>query len=165
MTAAVSASPVPFRRIALADIALAGFAGGMVDAVYASAAGAIGHRTPLQVAQSIAGGWLGKATYQDGAASVLLGLVTHFAIATTMALVFALAASRWPALLRRPWLSGALYGLPLYAVMYGVVLPLRWPAVFPRWNGVQSITDGLAHVGVGLAIALVLARRVRAREA
>jgi hypothetical protein len=76
MTAAVSASSLPVRRFAPADIALAGFAGGMVDLVYASAVSALDHRTPLQVAQSIAGGWLGKATYHDGAASVLLGLVT-----------------------------------------------------------------------------------------
>ena len=165
MTAAASASPLPLRRIAPADIALAGFAGGMVDLVYASVVGAIDHRTPFQVAQSIAGGWLGKATFHDGAASVLLGLVTHFGIATTMALVFAIAARVLPVLLQRPWLSGALYGLPLYATMYGVVLPLRWPSVFPRWAGVHSITDGFAHVGVGLAIALVLAHRARRQVA
>jgi hypothetical protein len=159
MTAATTAAPFPVRRIAPADIALAGFAGGMVDLLYASVVAAIHHNTPFHMAQSIAGGWLGQATFHDGAASVLLGLVTHFSIATTMALVFAIAARVFPALLRRPWIFGPLYGLPLYGVMYGVVLPLRWPTVFPKWDGVQSVGDIVSHVGVGLAIALVLSRR------
>jgi len=47
--------------------------------------------------------------------------------------------------------------------MYGVVLPLRFPAAFPRRDGIQSVTDVASHVGVGLAIALVVSRRAARR--
>jgi len=42
-------------------------------------------------------------------------------------------------------------------VMYGIVLPLRFPEVFPRWSGWLSVTDILVHMGVGLIMALVFA--------
>ncbi len=48
--------------------------------------------------------------------------------------------------------------------MYRVVLPLRFPQVFPRWDGMQSLADILAHLGVGLVIALVLAKERPATE-
>jgi hypothetical protein len=40
-----------------------------------------------------------------------------------------------------------------------VVLPLRWPGIFPRWDGLFSATDIATHVGVALAIAAVARRR------
>jgi hypothetical protein len=41
-----------------------------------------------------------------------------------MSVVYYLAAGRFPALLRRPWLAGAGYGLAVYGVMNHVVVPL-----------------------------------------
>ena len=49
----------------------------------------------------------------------------------------------------------------LYAVMYGVVLPLRFSQAFPRWDGLLSVTDILSHIGVALIIALTLSRPAR----
>jgi hypothetical protein len=161
MTSATAAAPTPVRSSGLAQLLTAGFAGGLVDLIYAFVVGGIGHRGPGLVLQSIASGWLGKASYHDGAGSMALGLVTHFGISTVMALVYALAALRLPVLYRRPWVTGPLYGLALYGVMYGIVLPLRWPTVFPKFDGIVSVTDALSHVGVGLAIALVLSRGTR----
>jgi hypothetical protein len=37
----------------------------------------------------------------------------------------------------------------------------RRSSIFPRWDGVRSITDILAHIGVALGIALVLSRSAR----
>jgi hypothetical protein len=166
MTAATASAPVQTAgRSRLAGIAMAGLAGALVDFIYASGAGAIGGRSIVRVWQGVAGGWLGPAARDGGLATAGLGLATHLGIAACMAAAYALAAERLPILYRRPLLTGALYGLALYAVMYRIVLPLRWPAVFPRWDGVQSAADVLAHVGVGLAIALVLARRHGARSA
>lgn len=53
------------------------------------------------------------------------------------------------------WSAAAVYGLGLYGVMYLLVLPLRWPGIFPRWDGLFSATDVAAHMAVALAIATV----------
>lgn len=158
-TAAASALPQTPSRGFLARLGMAALAGALVDFIYATTLGALSGRGPVQVWQGVAGGWLGKAARDGGLATAGLGLVTHVGIATCMAAVYALAATRAPILYRRPALMGALYGLPLYGVMYGIVLPLRWPAVFPRWDGWVSVGDIGSHIGVGLAIALVLSGR------
>lgn len=159
MTAATaSAQPDSSTRGLLARVVTAGLAGAAVDFVYATTLGLIDGRGPLRVWQGVASGWLGRAAGEGGLASAGLGLVTHVGIATCMAGAYALAAKRLPILYRRPLLIGALYGLPLYGVMYRIVLPLRWPGIFPKWEGVTSVLDVLAHVGVGLAIAFVLSR-------
>jgi len=166
MTAATaSAPPSSPTRSVFARVATAGLAGAAVDFVYATTLGLIAGRGPVKVWQGVAGGWLGKAAGEGGLASAGLGLATHVGIATCMAGAYALAATRLPILYRRPLLMGALYGLPLYGVMYRIVLPLRWPEIFPRWEGMKSVLDVLAHVGVGLAIAFVLSRRRGAQSA
>lgn len=155
----VDAPGAPGRRQRPHEILAAGLLGGLVDFLYASGLALVLGRPLISPWQGVASGWLGAAARDMGLVSAALGLVTHFAIATTMAAAYALAAARLAVLTRRPVLSGTLYGLVLYGVMYGAVLPLRFPQRFPRWDGVQSVTDILAHVGVGLAIALVLSRR------
>ena len=142
----------------LARVLAAGIGGGAVDFVYACIIGARHGRSIEKVWQGVASGWLGKAAGEGGWATSALGMVTHFGIATVMAVTYALVASRAPVLYRRWLVGGLIYGLILYGVMYRVVLPLRFPAVFPKWDGAQSWTDILAHLGVGLVIAMVLAR-------
>lgn len=156
MTATVA--PASSLRGAIAPIVAAGLAGAAVDGLYASAVGVIHGRTVMRVWQGVASGWLGKAAGDGGLATMALGLATHVAIATCMATAYAAVASRVTLLYRRPLACGALYGLVLYAVMYRLVLPLRWPTRFPRWDGWLSMADIASHVGVGLAIALVLSR-------
>jgi len=160
MTAATASAPPgsPSRSL-FARVVAAGLAGAAVDFVYATMVGLADGRGPVTVWQGVASGWLGRAAGEGGLATAGLGLATHVGIATCMAGAYALAAARLPILYRRPLLMGALYGLPLYGVMYRIVLPLRWPGVFPRWDGMKSVLDVLAHVGVGLAIAFVLSRR------
>jgi uncharacterized membrane protein YagU involved in acid resistance len=52
------------------------------------------------------------------------GLVLHYLIALSMALVYCRTSRRWPLLWRRPLQYGAAYGLLLYAIMNYVVVPL-----------------------------------------
>lgn len=156
--------PTPSAMSAPSRILVAGFGGGLVDLIYATAVGATKGRSFEQVWQGVASGWLGKAASDGGWATAALGLLTHFGIALSMALAYALAASRMPVLLRRPWFCGLAYGFVLYAVMYGVVLPLRFPQAFPRWDGVLSVTDILSHIGVALVIALTLSRNPPAKH-
>jgi uncharacterized membrane protein YagU involved in acid resistance len=166
MTAATTTSIAPAAgRIKLSSIVIAGLGGGLVDITYACIVGATRGRSPEKVLQSVASGWLDKASYQGGWATAALGLVTHFGIVIVMAAVYALASLRLPILRQRPLIMGALYGVALYGVMYGIVLPLRWPAIFPKFDGVISVTDVMSHIGVGLVIALVLARSRRADHA
>lgn len=155
------------RPSTLSAIVLAGLGGGSVDLVYASCVGVVHGRSILRVWQGVASGWLGKAAAEGGLASMALGIATHFGIALCMAVAYALVAARVKLLYQRPVLCGIGYGLVLYVVMYRIVLPLRFPAVFPRWDGLQSVTDIASHVGVGLVIAILLsrwaARRTRQR--
>jgi hypothetical protein len=151
--------PSRARPRALSAVVLAGLGGGAVDFVYACCVGLIHGRRVMQVWQGVASGWLGKAAADGGIPAMALGIVTHFGIATAMAATYALVAARVTLLYRRPVPCGIAYGLVLYAAMYLVVLSLRFPAAFPRWDGVQSVTDIASHIGVGLVIAVVLSRR------
>ena len=162
MTAAAASAPLSVRHRTAFNVVLAGLAGGLVDFVYASGVGLVHGRTVIKVWQGVAGGWLGPSAGKGGLATAALGIVTHFGIAICFAAAFALAASRIKALYERPWLAGVSYGLVLYGVMYEIVLPLRWPTIFPKWDGVQSLTDIASHIGVGLVISLMLSRAARA---
>ena len=115
---------------------------------------------PIGILQSIASGVLGRAAYQGGMRTAALGLVLHFVIAFGVVATYLAATRLIPALNRRPWLYGLLYGLVVYAVMNLVVVPLSAAALgsgptpfVVRVNGV------LIHMfGVGLPAALVAAR-------
>jgi uncharacterized membrane protein YagU involved in acid resistance len=144
----------------LRTIALAGFAGGLVDFIYACGVGLIRSGSALKPWQGVASGWIGKQAGQMGVGSAALGVFTHFGIAFVMALAYALVASRRPALLARPLAGGVIYGLILYGVMYGMVLPLRFGRPW-HWAGLLSVGDIASHIGVGLAIAFVLSRSAK----
>lgn len=115
---------------------------------------------PERIFQSVASGLLGKAAYQGGAGTAVLGLFLHFGIMAVMAATYVAASVRLPLLTRRPVIMGLSYGLATYVVMNFIVLPLsqvgpRGPFVLP------SFVNGLmAHlVLVGLTIALIAASR------
>jgi hypothetical protein len=81
--------------------------------------------SPVAVLQSVAAGWLGEdAANAHGALAALLGLGTHLMLATAMAAVFVVSATRLPALKRHPLMWGLVYGFGLYVVMTYLVLPL-----------------------------------------
>jgi hypothetical protein len=160
MTAATAAAR-PARTGWLASVVLAGLAGGLVDFVYASVMFGLAKGKGVdKVWQGVAAGWLGKAAASGGWGSAALGMVTHFGIAICMAAAYALAATRTGLLYRRPLICGALYGVALYAFMYGVVLPTRFGSPY-RWHGAASAGDLASHVGVGLVIAVALSRMLR----
>jgi len=113
-------------RIVLAILA-GGLAAGALDILYAFVVfGPPSYgMTPEQVLQSVAAGWIGgEAAHAGGMDTALLGLGTHFAIATMMAAVFVLFAARVSALTKQALLWGVLYGLLLYVAMNYVVVPL-----------------------------------------
>ncbi|MBU1376808.1 MAG: hypothetical protein KKA30_12625 [Alphaproteobacteria bacterium] len=141
---------------------VAGLAGGAVDLLYASGLALWNGNPVTRPWQAVASGWIGREAGHGGAGVIALGVGTHFGIATCMAAVYVLLVRRIPVVVARPYATAVLYGLILYAVMYLGVLPLRWPEAFPKWNGVMSVLDVLAHIGVALAIAWAAARPARA---
>jgi hypothetical protein len=80
--------------------------------------------TPGQVFQSVARGLLGRDAFAGGAATIALGAVLHFSIATCVAATCVLASSRITILASKPLIFGPLYGVCVFAFMYLVVLPL-----------------------------------------
>lgn len=117
----------------LAATLLGGLAAGALDILYAflvygplaPSLGLPSSSTPVEILQSVAGGWIGReASSGGGMDTALLGLGTHFMIATIMAAAFVFAASRFHALSRNAVLWGLIYGLILFFVMNYVVVPL-----------------------------------------
>lgn len=116
---------------------------------------------PAAVLGYVASGPFGDRALH-GAGWVLAGLAVHYGIMTCMAATYALAASRLPALARRPIGAGLGYGLLLWIVMYWIVKPLRWPQA-PLPHTAYGIGNALfSHcILVGLPIALIVSRALR----
>ena len=109
---------------------------------------------PIRIFQSIAAGVLGRAAFQGGLATAVLGACLHFFIAFVVVLTFYLASRRAPLLTRHAVVSGLLYGLVVYLVMNLVVVPLSAASAAPP--SVPVLVNGLLiHAfGVGLPTAL-----------
>jgi uncharacterized membrane protein YagU involved in acid resistance len=108
-------------------ILLGGMAAGALDILYAFVVyGPLSYGvTPEQVLHSVAAGWIGRdASRAGGMETALLGLASHFMIATLMAAVYVLLAARMAALTKQALLWGFVYGLILYGAMNYVVVPL-----------------------------------------
>lgn len=156
---ATAASPIatPAVRRTLPRIAVAGLSGGAVDLVYASGMALANGNPVTRPWLAVASGWIGPEAGRGGPGVVVLGLATHFAIAASMAAAYVLLARRIPLVVARPYATAPIYGLILYAVMYVVVLPLRF-GVLPTWRDGRMALDILAHIGVASAIAWATVR-------
>lgn len=118
--------------------------------------------TPWRIFQFIAGGLLGRHSFQMGWTSVALGVAIHYAIALTWTAIFFIAATKFMVLTRRAILSGLLYGIAVYVVMNFVVLPLSAlpprpapPTLVSRINAVLALM-----FCIGLPIALLVRNAV-----
>ena len=110
---------------------------------------------PIRVVQGVAVGLLGRASFQGGIRTALLGLALHFFIATVVVCVYHFASRRIAVLRRAPIVMGVLYGLAVWAVMNAVVVPLS--AAGPPKFLLPVVLNGLfAHVFcVGIPTALL----------
>jgi hypothetical protein len=109
---------------------------------------------PQRVLQGITSGLLGRGSFSGGLPTALLGLCIHFFIATTVVLVYYLAARRLPVLRNAPLLWGPLYGIAVFLFMYLVVIPHS--AMTPRPITLPVAVNGvLIHIlAVGIPSAL-----------
>jgi hypothetical protein len=144
---------------------LATLVAGTLDISYAIVANAARGIPALAIWQSVASGLLGKAAYQGGAATAVLGGVLHFAIMGVAALTYYLLSRRAPRLVRQPFLWGPLFGIAMFVVMNYAVVPLS--AIghpFDR-SLLRFIGELFSHVAfVGLPIAWFAARAGRREE-
>ncbi len=110
--------------------------------------------SPLRILHSIASGLLGRRAFAGGLATAALGFGLHFFIATGIVVTFYLVSRRLRFLTTRPFAYGAMYGLIVYAVMNGIVLPLSAAAHgFPPF--LVLVNGLLIHIfGVGIPTAV-----------
>ena len=80
--------------------------------------------TPVRVFQSVASGLYGPASFSGGAKTAALGIVLHFIIATTWAVVYYLLSRKLRFLIDQTIIAGVLYGVVVYLFMNFVVIPL-----------------------------------------
>jgi hypothetical protein len=91
-----------------------------------------------------------------GVAGSLLGLIVHYAIMAAMVAIFLFARSRTPWVRRHTMTAALLYGVILWLVMYGLVLPLRFGNPFPSPHPLAIAKQLFAHVVlVGVTLGLV----------
>lgn len=153
----------PARTIILGTVAV-----GTVDICWAFLISAAGGTGPIKVLQSVAGGWLGEATYQGGMATAFLGMFTHYFIAGSVVTTYFLVSRKFVGLVRRPWIWGPVYGAVVYFVMYQLVLPLSaWQGtgLHPIDHTANFLKGLFIHLfGIGLIAALVARRGTSAAQ-
>jgi hypothetical protein len=124
--------------------------------------------TPWRIFQFIGSGLIDGRSFQLGWASVGLGVLIHYAIALIWTAIFYIAATEFNfnVLLRRPILSGLLYGMLVYAIMNFIVLPLS--AVPPRPSAATiagRVNAVLALMFcIGMPVALLVKRALEAER-
>jgi hypothetical protein len=149
-------------RRAWSAVLIGGLIAGSFDITYAcvSAYLRLG-ATPPRVLRYVASGLLGPSARGGGAPVAALGLALHYLIALTAAAVFVWASRRFPVLIRRPLLSGALYGAWIFVLMNFIVVPLSRVPPRTSFPVIPMLMEFVGHmVLIGIPIALA-ARRYR----
>jgi hypothetical protein len=148
------------RRIfsGMEAVVYGGLVVGLLDAMDAIVVFGLRGASPIRVFQGIAAGLLGRATFQGGLRTALLGVAIHFFIALSIVAMYYLVSRSFPTLVRRPVLCGAVYGVLVYFFMNRVVIPLS--AIGTVAFSLTLFINGIAiHVlGIGIPAALFVAR-------
>jgi hypothetical protein len=119
---------------------------GTLDIVYAAILSLLLGGTVKGMLLSVASGPFGNGVAGWGVAGAVAGLLVHYAIMAVMVLVFGLLVRHTTLRAMSPWLSGALYGVALYLVMYWIVLPLRFPSVHPVTDAMKVVRALFPHI-------------------
>jgi len=135
---------------------------GTLDIVYAALLSVALGGTARGMLLLVASGPFGNGVADWGVAGAIAGLLVHYGIMAVMVLVFGLLVQRSPLGTMSPWLSGLLYGLALYLVMYWIVLPLRFPAIHPVTDPVKIFRALFPHIVlVGWPMAFIARRTLQ----
>jgi hypothetical protein len=107
--------------------------------------------------QGIAAGLLGPKSFDGGLVTASLGLGLHFFVAFVVVSVFYLASRKVEFLTIHPVVSGVLYGIAVYIVMYWFVLPMAFPT-FRHRMGNELLAIAIHISLIGLPCALIVRR-------
>ena len=103
--------------------------------------------------QGIAAGLLGANSYEGGLGTAGLGLALHFFVAFVVVSIFYLASRKIEFLVLHPVVSGVLYGIAVYIVMYSFVLPTAFPTFRHRLgNDLLAIAIHISLIGLPCAL-------------
>jgi hypothetical protein len=140
------------------SIVYGGLVVGALDAIDAIVIFGLRGATPVRVFQGIAAGLLGRATFQGGLRTALLGLAIHFFIAFSIVIAYYAASRRVSILTRQPVVCGAIYGVLVYFFMNRIVIPLS--AIGSTAFSLPLFVNGIViHIlGIGVPAALFVAR-------
>ena len=148
------------NRILKASL-IGGLFSGALDIAAASTAF---QASPLRVLQAVAAGVYGKASFTMGATSMAVGALAQEVITVVAALLYCLAATRLPVLLRHWILCGLLYGaLCNIIVTYGIV-PLSNARVTPLGSHLFWINLAINTALYGTPIAYAARRYLRGAQ-
>jgi hypothetical protein len=107
--------------------------------------------------QGIASALLGAKSFEGGIATAVLGLIIHFFIAFVVVSILYLASRKIRFLTTQPVVSGVLYGIGVYLVMYWIVLPSVFPTFRHRVS--NELIELAIHIClIGLPTAFLLRR-------
>ncbi len=107
--------------------------------------------------QGIAAGLLGAKSFDGGMVTASLGLGLHFFVALVVVSIFYLASREIEFLTIHPVVSGVLYGIGVYIVMYWFVLPMAFPT-FRHRVGNELLAIAIHISLIGLPCALIVRR-------
>jgi hypothetical protein len=146
----------------LAAVLTAGLAAGTLDILAAFVQSSVRGNGPQVVLKAVTSGVLGREAFRRGPEVAALGLLLHFIIALGWAALYYLASRRLPVLVRRPVLSGVLYGVLVFWLMRLVVVPLSAAPKFPGSSSLLglAVPIGIHILFVGLPISLAVAWQV-----
>ncbi len=140
-------------------ILFAGLLAGTLDLTSAFIVTAFKSGNYTKMLQGIASGLLGKDSFTGGAATATFGVIAHFTIAFIWTIIFYAASRKIKFLTAQPIISGVLYGILVYVLMYFVIVPLSAaPFQMPRTPDSIALNVFIHIVCVGLPIALVVRR-------
>ena len=105
--------------------------------------------------QGIAAGLLGANSFDGGLVTASLGLALHFFVALVVVSIFYLASRKIEFLTIHPVVSGVLYGIGVYIVMYWFVLPMAFP-MFRHRMGNELLAVAIHISLIGLPCALIV---------
>lgn len=138
----------PFKTIGYAGLAV-----GILDGLAAVLSSALNGVAPARIFQYIASALLGRASFESGLVSVLLGFALHFAVAFSAAGVYFYVSRRLWFLIRHVVLSGTIYGIIVYFVMQIIVNLTLAPSLPFSISGVaQGIFIHIFFVGLPIAV-------------
>ena len=157
----------PMRPRALETIVLGGLAIGILDFLDASLFFGLYSGAPFQrIWQGVSAGLLGSEAARGGGwNTAALGILLHFVVAFCIATVYYISALYISFLVRRPVISGLIFGVAAHLVMKYVVIPLSAIGTAGAYTLPNFLNSVIGHaIFVGLPVALIAAWSAKRRQ-